>query len=135
MAQLVCLYTDGACSGNPGPGGWAAILQCGAHEKELVGGDGRTTNNRMELTAVLEGLKALKHPCQVKIVTDSQYVAIILNGGKAKANLDLVEKVRHLAGQHQVMVEQIPGHCGHLFNERCDRLASQEAQRWKNSKQ
>ena len=86
----VSLFVDGSCLGNPGPGGWAAILQCGDHEKEVVGGANHTTNNRMELTAVIEGMKVLKRRCQVTVVTDSQYVATILNGGKAKANLDLV---------------------------------------------
>lgn len=126
LAQ-VSLFVDGSCLGNPGPGGWAAILQCGDHEKELVGGADHTTNNRMELTAVIEGLKALKRRCQVRIVTDSQYVATLLNGGKAKANLELVQQLRQLATQHDVTVEQIRGHSGHAQNERCDRLATAAA--------
>ena len=86
----VFLYTDGSCKGNPGPGGYAAILQSGAHEKALTGNEAHATNNRMELQAVIAGLAALKRRCQVTVVTDSQYVATILNGGKARANRDLV---------------------------------------------
>lgn len=112
LAQ-VSMFVDGSCLGNPGPGGWAAILQCGQHEKELVGGADHTTNNRMELTAVLEGLKALSRRCQVTVVTDSQYVVTILNGGKAKANRDLVYEVRVQARRHEVTVQQVPGHSGH----------------------
>ena len=89
MLSDVFLYTDGSCLGNPGPGGYAAILQAGNHEKVLTGGEVHTTNNRMELKAVIVGLAALKRCCQVTVVTDSQYVATILNGGKAKANLAL----------------------------------------------
>ena len=123
----VSLFVDGSCLGNPGPGGWAAILQCGDHEKEAVGGANHTTNNRMELTAVIEGMKVLKRRCQVTVVTDSQYVASILNAGKAKANLDLVQQLRQLVQQHVVTVEQIRGHSGHALNERCDRLAQTHA--------
>ncbi|HRQ42623.1 MAG TPA: ribonuclease HI [Chloroflexota bacterium] len=123
----VSIFVDGSCLGNPGPGGWAAILQCGQHEKEVVGGADHTTNNRMELTAVLEGLKALKRRCQVTVVTDSQYVVTILIGGKAKANLDLVQQLYQLVQQHDVTVEQIRGHSGHPLNERCDRLAQTQA--------
>lgn len=123
----VSLFVDGSCLGNPGPGGWAAILQCGEHEKELVGGADQTTNNRMELTAVIEGLKALKRRCQVTVVTDSQYVATLLNNGRAKANLDLVQQLHQLAQQHAITVEQIRGHSGHALNERCDRLAQTQA--------
>jgi ribonuclease HI len=119
----VLLYSDGSCLGNPGPGGYAAVLQAGAHEKVLIGGEAHTTNNRMELTAVLEGLKALKRRCQVTVVTDSQYAATILNNGRAKANLDLVQQVRQLSRQHDINVRQIRGHKGHEMNERCDRLA------------
>lgn len=126
LAQ-VSMFVDGSCLGNPGPGGWAAILQCGQHEKEVVGGADHTTNNRMELTAVLEGLKALTRRCQVTVVTDSQYVVTILNGGKAKANLDLVQQVRQLSRQHDITVQQVRGHSGHEMNERCDWLASAKA--------
>lgn len=126
LAQ-VSMFVDGSCLGNPGPGGWSAILQYGEHEKELVGGADHTTNNRMELTAVLEGLKALTRCCQVTVVTDSQYVATILNGGKAKANRDLVYEVRVEARRHEVTVQQVRGHSGHEMNELADQLAFTEA--------
>jgi ribonuclease HI len=126
LAQ-VSLFVDGSCLGNPGPGGWAAILRCGEHERELVGGADQTTNNRMELTAVIEGLKALKRRCQVMVVTDSQYMAALLNNGKARANLDLVQQLRQLVEQHVVTVEQVRGHSGHPLNDRCDRLAQTQA--------
>lgn len=126
LAQ-VSMFVDGSCLGNPGPGGWAAILQCGDHEKEVVGGADHTTNNRMELTAVLEGLKALNRRCQVTVVTDSQYVVTILDGGKAKANRDLVYEVRVQARRHEVTVQQVPGHSGHEMNELADQLAFTEA--------
>jgi ribonuclease HI len=129
MLAQVYLYTDGACRGNPGPGGYAAILRCGDQERELVGGSDQTTNNRMELTAVVAGLQALKKPCQLTVVTDSQYVAAILNGAKAKSNLDLVQEVRRLVVGHEVGVEQVAAHRGHLLNERADRLAGAEAAR------
>lgn len=123
----VFLYTDGSCIGNPGPGGYAAILQAGQHEKVLTGGEVHTTNNRMELQAVIAGLAVLKRCCQVTLVTDSQYVATILNGGKAKANRDLVKKLRALAAQHKMLVQVVAGHSGHMLNERCDSLAQAAA--------
>jgi ribonuclease HI len=129
LAQ-VSMFVDGSCLGNPGPGGWAAILQCGAHEKEVVGGTDRTTNNRMELTAVLAGLQALKRRCQVTVVTDSQYVATILSQGRAKANLDLVQPLRQLASQHEIIVQTVPGHSGHEMDECCDQLVQDEARRY-----
>lgn len=127
MSGQVLLYVDGACKRNPGPGGWAAVLRCGEHTKELVGGADHTTNNRMELTAVIEGLKALKKRSVVKLVTDSQYVIHMLTGARAKANQDLVEKMRQLAGQHQVQAQWVKGHNGHELNELADELASREA--------
>lgn len=123
----VFLYTDGSCRGNPGPGGYAAILQFGAHEKTVSGSEAYSTNNRMELQAVIAGLAALKRRCQVTVVTDSQYVATILNNGKAKANLDLVAQLRSLAVRHQLDVQLVPGHSGHAMNNRCDALARKEA--------
>ena len=123
----VQLYTDGSCLGNPGAGGYASILQFGKHEKVLTGGVARSTNNRMELQAVIAGLDALKKPCQVTVITDSRYVAAILGSGKAKANLDLVKQARSLAAQHTVAVEVVAGHSGHALNERCDRLAQAAA--------
>ena len=127
MSGQVMIYVDGSCKGNPGPGGWAAVLRCGDHTKELVGGAGHTTNNRMELQAVIEGLKALKKRSVVKLVTDSQYVIQMLKGARAKANQDLVEELRQLAGQHQVQAQWVKGHNGHELNELADELASREA--------
>jgi ribonuclease HI len=123
----VCIFTDGSCLGNPGPGGWAAILRYGKHEKELVGGVDRTTNNRMELTAVIKGLQSLTRRCQVTVITDSQYVVTILNNGRAQANLDLVRQLRQLSQQHDITVQLVRGHSGHEMNERCDQLARNEA--------
>src|SRR5688500_16480970 len=102
----VFLYTDGSCLGDPGPGGYAAIPQGNGRQRELVGSEPHTTNNRMELMAVMAGLQVLTRRCQVTVVTDSQYVATILNGnGRAKANLDLVAQLRQLADQHDVAVQ------------------------------
>lgn len=120
----VTLYTDGSCLGNPGPGGYAAVLSCNGRAKEITGGANHTTNNRMELQAVIAGLQALKRHCQVTVVTDSQYVVTILNNGRAKANLDLVQQVRQLACWHDITVQQVRGHSGHKMNERCDQLAT-----------
>lgn len=136
--KRVELFTDGACSGNPGPGGWGAVLRFGAHEKELSGGERETTNNRMELTAVIMGLKALKEPCLVRLVTDSKYVADGLGKGWAQAwkknnwrkadkkpalNSDLWEELLNLTELHDVRIEWVKGHAGHPENERCDKLA------------
>jgi ribonuclease HI len=123
----VTLYTDGSCIGNPGPGGYAAVLNCNGRAKEITGGSDYTTNNRMELQAVIAGLQALKRRCRMTVVTDSQYVVTILNNGRAKANLDLVQQLRQLACRHDITVQQIRGHYGHEMNERCDRLANAEA--------
>ena len=120
----VTLYTDGSCLGNPGPGGYAAVLHCNGRTKEITGSANHTTNNRMELQAVIAGLQALKRRCQVTVVTDSQYVATILTNGRAKANLDLVQELRQLARQHDITVQQVRGHSGHAMNERCDQLAA-----------
>ena len=133
----VTLFSDGSCRGNPGPGGCCAVMQAGGREKVLVGGDDWTTNNRMELTAVLMGLQALKRPCAVTVVTDSQYVVTILractersrNGGQIKANRDLVQQVRTAAAAHTVTAQWVAGHSGHELNERCHRLAYAEATR------
>ena len=124
MLAHVFLYTDGSCLGNPGPGGYAAILHCNGRERELVGGESHTTNNRMELQAVIAGLQALTRRCQVTVVTDSQYVATLLNGGRARANADLVQQVQQLSQLHDVTVQTVRGHSGHALNERCDRLAT-----------
>ncbi len=132
------LYSDGACSGNPGPGGFAAILVYGEKEKVIVGGDKATTNNRMELSAVIEGLFALKESCAVTVVTDSKYVVDAVSKGwlygwkkkgwrnsanKPTPNVDLWEKLLPLLKQHQITFEWIKGHSGHPYNERCDVLA------------
>ena len=145
--KTVELFTDGACSGNPGPGGWGAILRFGAHEKELSGGEADTTNNRMELTAVIEGLKALKEPCNVKLTTDSKYVADGLSKGWAESwqkngwrkadkkpalNPDLWEELLKLYKTHNVDINWIKGHTGHPENERCDALAVAQWQQLKN---
>lgn len=138
VRKYVEIFTDGACSGNPGPGGWGAILRYGDKEKELCGGEKETTNNRMELTAVIEALGALKEPCIVKLTTDSKYVCdAILNGwvyswqknGWKKAdkkpalNVDLWEKLLPLLDRHEVKFNWVKGHNGHRENERCDQLA------------
>ena len=138
VRKYVEIFTDGACSGNPGPGGWGAILRYGDKEKELCGGEKETTNNRMELTAVIEALSALKEPCIVKLTTDSKYVCdAILNGwvyswqknGWKKAdkkpalNVDLWEKLLPLLNKHEVKFNWVKGHNGHKENERCDQLA------------
>lgn len=143
MKPTVELWTDGACSGNPGPGGWAAVLLYNDRERELVGGEAQTTNNRMELQAVVQGLRALTKPCRVLVHTDSAYVRNAVRQGwidgwqrngwrtKAKtpvANRDLWEEL--LAAMHEHDVEWVPvkGHAGVELNERCDRLAVEAAQ-------
>lgn len=135
--KSVTLITDGACSGNPGPGGWGAILRYGAHEKELCGGDPATTNNRMEMTAVIEGLRALTTPCAVLIITDSKYVMDgvqkYLANWKARGwktadkkpvkNIDLWEQLDAEMARHRLDWEWVKGHNGHVDNERVDALA------------
>ncbi len=138
MNDLVTIYTDGACSGNPGPGGWGVILSYKGHKKELSGGERQTTNNRMELTAVIEGLSALTRPCRVNVVTDSKYVVDAITLGwarkwraqgwmrnkKEKAlNPDLWEALLNLLDRHEVTFTWVKGHAGHPENERCDELA------------
>ena len=136
--KTVTLYTDGACSGNPGPGGWGAILEFNGHEKELSGGERSTTNNRMELTAVIEGLSALKEPCIVELYSDSKYVIDSLEKGWARSwqkrgwvksdktpalNPDLWEKLLSLADLHQIRCHWVKGHAENEKNNRCDQLA------------
>ncbi|HEY5974708.1 MAG TPA: ribonuclease HI [Geobacteraceae bacterium] len=139
MSMKVEIFCDGACSGNPGPGGWGTILRYGGKEKELSGGAPDTTNNRMELTAAIEGLAALTRPCQVVLTTDSQYLVKgmtewlpgwqkkgWLNSKKEPVlNRDLWERLAALAGQHRVDWRWVRGHNGHAENERCDELARQ----------
>ena len=132
------LFSDGACSGNPGPGGWGSILRFKGIEKELSGGEKETTNNRMELLAVINGLESLKEPCKVKITTDSKYVCDAFlkdwlstwqqNGWKTAGkkpvkNKELWEKLLALSQKHELSWSWIKGHAGHPENERCDKLA------------
>ncbi|MBQ3058265.1 MAG: ribonuclease HI [Clostridia bacterium] len=132
------LFTDGACSGNPGPGGWGAVLRYNGVEKELSGGEKDTTNNRMELTAVIMGLKALKEPCKVHLTTDSKYVSDGISKGWAQSwknnnwrkadkkpalNPDLWDELLSLLKLHEVEITWVKGHAGHPENERCDKLA------------
>lgn len=133
----VIIYTDGACSGNPGPGGWGALLKCGAVERELSGGERATTNNRMELMAVIEALNALKKPVRAVVYTDSQYVQKGISewihgwkrkgwktaGGDPVKNVDLWQALDAAARLHEVQWKWVKGHAGHPENERVDRLA------------
>ncbi|WP_092484686.1 ribonuclease HI [Desulfoscipio geothermicus] len=132
------IYTDGACSGNPGPGGYGTILKYGPHEKELSGAYDNTTNNRMELMAVIKGLESLKEPCQVTLYSDSKYIVDAMTKGwvtrwrsrgwmrndKERAkNVDLWERVLQLSDRHRVRWVWVKGHADNEFNNRCDRLA------------
>ncbi len=136
--KQVEIFTDGACSGNPGPGGWGAVLRYNGREKELSGGERNTTNNRMELTAVIEALNCLKEPCKVTLTTDSKYVSDGIGKGwavswqqngwrkadkKPALNPDLWEKLLELLKVHDVTINWVKGHAGHPENERCDELA------------
>ena len=140
------LFTDGACSGNPGAGGWGAILRYGKYEKEISGGEAQTTNNRMELTAAIMGLSQLTEPCKVRLVTDSQYVCNGIEKGwaaswkrngwrkadkKPAQNADLWDKLLELTATHQVEFRWIKGHSGFAENERCDRLAVAQSQKYR----
>ena len=135
----VDIYTDGSCRGNPGVGGWGAVLVYRGHEKELCGGEQMTTNNRMELTAVIAALEALREPCEVTLTSDSKYVIDALERGWAESwrsrgwkkadnspalNADLWERLLGLMSRHQVRLVWVKGHAGHPYNERCDRLAT-----------
>jgi ribonuclease HI len=143
--KKVEIFTDGACKGNPGPGGWGSILRYKETEKEISGGEANTTNNRMELTAVIKALELLKEPCEVELYTDSQYVANALTQGwarkwqangwmrnkKEKAlNPELWERLLKLYDTHSVKVNWVKGHAGHPENERCDRLAVAAAEKY-----
>jgi len=138
----VTLYSDGSSLGNPGPGGYAGILEYRGHRKEYAGGEPHTTNNRMELRAVIEGLKLLKEPCDVRVVTDSSYVAKAINEWlenwkrrdfKKVKNPDLWREYLRVAAPHRVKAEWVRGHAGHPENERCDALARAEAEERKES--
>ncbi len=136
--KTVYIYTDGACSGNPGPGGWGAILRYGGREKELSGGEAQTTNNRMELTGVIAALEALREPCRVELYSDSKYVVDALDKGwaekwrakgwkkpdkKPALNPDLWERLLALAEAHELHCHWVKGHAENEFNNRCDALA------------
>lgn len=126
----VVVYTDGACSGNPGPGGWAAVLVWRGVVKEISGGEERTTNQRMELTAAIKGLEALRRKgCRVVVKTDSQYLVGGMNGWKRWANRDLWARLDELARAHEVRFEWIRGHTGDRLNERADYLARSAIER------
>ena len=143
--DVVEIFSDGACSGNPGPGGWGTLLRFGHHEKELSGFDPETTNNRMELTAAIQGLAALKRPCRVVLTTDSEYVkkgiTEWINGWVSKgwkssqkkevANRELWEQLLALTKKHQVEWHWVRGHAGHEENERCDALARAAIERFR----
>jgi len=137
MSERVTIFTDGACSGNPGPGGWGAILTFGDHEKELNGGEEHTTNNRMELLAAISALDALKRPCSVDLHTDSEYLKNGITGWiknwkkngwrtadkKPVKNIDLWQRLDAGLSQHDVRWHWVKGHAGHAMNERADELA------------
>ena len=139
------IYTDGACSGNPGPGGWGAVLIYNDVEKQLSGSEKETTNNRMELSAVITALKALKEPCNVTLTTDSKYVCDAINKGwlnsweknswkkadkKPVLNIDLWQELLPLLDKHRVEFIWVKGHNGHKYNEICDKLAVAEYQKY-----
>ena len=135
--ERVTIYTDGACSGNPGPGGWGAILMLGEHRKEIMGGEPHTTNNRMELIAAISALESLKRPCHVDLHTDSEYLRGGITGWirkwkdngwrtadkKPVKNIDLWQRLEAALGNHQVRWHWVKGHSGHDLNERADELA------------
>ena len=144
--KQVTIYTDGACSGNPGPGGWGAILMYGAHKKELSGGEAETTNNRMELTAVIQALSLLKEPCIVELWSDSKYVIDGLSKGWAKGwkakgwvksdkkpalNPDLWDELLRLESIHTLHYHWVKGHAENEFNNRCDEMAVAESRKFR----
>ena len=145
--KKVELYTDGACSGNPGPGGWGAVLVYGSREKELSGGEAMTTNNRMELLGAINAFEALKEPCEVDFCSDSKYVIDGLSkgwaiswrskgwkksDGKAALNPELWERLLNAVSPHKINYIWVKGHAGHPYNERCDALAVAQAQKYKS---
>ena len=144
--KLVEIFTDGACSGNPGPGGFVVILKYGDAVKELSGGEPETTNNRMELTAAIVGLEALKEPCRVRLYSDSKYLIDAIEKGwalkwrengwmrnrrEAALNVDLWKKLLNLLDIHQVELVWVKGHAGHPENEKCDKMAVAQSQQFK----
>ncbi|MBP3634021.1 MAG: ribonuclease HI [Oscillospiraceae bacterium] len=143
--KTVNIYTDGACSGNPGPGGWGAILEYAGTEKELSGGEAQTTNNRMELTAVIMALQALKEPCRVELYSDSKYFIDAVSQGwvygwkkkgwiksdkKPALNVDLWEQILTLLSKHDVHLHWVKGHAENEKNNRCDQLAVAESKKF-----
>ena len=143
--KTVTIYTDGACSGNPGPGGWGAILEWQGHEKELSGGEAQTTNNRMELTAVLTALSLLKEPCTVELYSDSKYVVDAIDKGwlygwqkkgwvkadkKPVLNVDLWQQLLPLLARHNVRLHWVKGHAENEKNNRCDQMAVAESKKF-----
>jgi len=142
----VDIHTDGACLGNPGPGGWAALLMHEGRERELAGGEAQTTNNRMEMLAAIMALEALKAPCQVVLSTDSQYVQKGIGewlpnwirrgwktaGGEPVKNKDLWERLQLAAAPHKIQWKWVKGHAGHVENERVDKLARAEAEKFRS---
>ena len=144
--KTVVIYTDGACQGNPGPGGWAAILSYAGKKKELSGGEAQTTNNRMEIMAVIAGLEALKEPCGVELYSDSRYVIDALEKGwvyswrrngwmrsnnKPALNADLWERMIPLIETHHVHYHWVKGHANNAMNNRCDKLAVAESHKFR----
>ena len=144
--KTVTIYTDGACSGNPGPGGWGAILEWQGHEKELSSGEAQTTNNRMELTAVLTALSLLKEPCTVELYSDSKYVVDAIDKGwlygwqkkgwikadkKPVLNVDLWQQLLPLLARHNVRLHWVKGHAENEKNNRCDQLAVAESKKFR----
>ena len=137
---VVNIYTDGSCKGNPGPGGWAAILEFNGHEKIIKGGEAHTTNNKMELSAVVNALTTLTRPCTVRVVTDSKYVADsftkgwyenwIIKNDRGRPNFELWEILHAYSKTHHITMEWVRGHQGHEYNERCDTLAQLEAEKF-----
>ena len=144
--KTITIYTDGACSGNPGPGGWGAILEWQGHQKELSGGEAQTTNNRMELTAVLTALAILKEPCVVELYSDSKYVVDAIEKGwlygwqkkgwikadkKPVLNVDLWQQLLLLLARHDVHLHWVKGHAENEKNNRCDQLAVAESKKFR----
>jgi len=139
--KKITLFSDGSALGNPGPGGYGTILRFGDKEKEIVGGEAHTTNNRMELLGAIEGLKALKEPCEIEIISDSSYVVKGINEWLANwikrdfkkvKNIDLWKQYIEVSQGHKVNATWVKGHAGHEENERCDDLARNEAERQKS---
>ena len=142
--KTVILYTDGACSGNPGPGGWASILRSGENTRELSGGEAQTTNNRMELMGVIEGLRALKEKCAVELYSDSQYIVNALTNGWLRdwkrrgwkrrdgelKNAELWQELDGLLAKHTVTAHWVKGHADNEYNNRCDALAVAEREKY-----